>query len=185
MQLCPIDICAVSMFLGLPWPSQSPYLTYKHTDLSRLSEKFPLQRNPTTVRLPENHCRAQRENSEQEADSDKGVWYVNNTTFVLGGQTGKRRQLQSGACDLGLSAPESPRGPARHKWTSHTCWQQNRLQFLIALMTFMQDVMGSFARPGGCWAHGAGCASCDLKLCPTSTALTLPTHLPPNHRWRV
>lgn len=70
------DIRAVSMFSALPSPNQTftnSYLTYKHTDLSRLSQKFPPENNS---RIKSNYCSFTRkalscpaENSQQERNS--------------------------------------------------------------------------------------------------------------------
>lgn len=113
VQFASIDTCAVSMFLVLSSPDLTftiPSLTYKYTDLSSLSEKFPPENNSRTK---SNYCSFTRkplsgaaENSKQQSQSSshKGeVWCVNNTTFVPGGQTGKWRQQQSNTCDLTLS----------------------------------------------------------------------------------
>lgn len=62
---------------------KTSYLTYKHTDPSRLPEKFP----------PENNQKAENPFlacKKETSAVTKGVWYVNSTTFVsAGGQTGK------------------------------------------------------------------------------------------------
>lgn len=104
MQFAPIDIHVVSMFLVLSSPDlltsnlhNPPYLTYKHTDLSGPSEKFPAESNSRTQIQPlfiyqkiiVLHCGKQERNSK---DGDKGVWYTNNTTIVPVGQTGKWRR---------------------------------------------------------------------------------------------
>lgn len=82
--LAPMDIHVVSMFWAPPLlTSTTSYLTYKHTDPSRLSEKFP----------PENNQKAENPFwacKKETSAVTKGVWYVNGTTFVsVGGQTGK------------------------------------------------------------------------------------------------
>ncbi len=75
MQFASKDIPVVSMFLVLPSPNLTftiPYLTYKHTDLSRFSEKFPPENNS---RIKSSLCLFTRksfcaaENSEQERNS--------------------------------------------------------------------------------------------------------------------
>lgn len=123
--------CSTPLLSG---PSQSPTWptnTVTSPGSQRNFHQKTTQTKYTAVHLPENHCpawlQAQRENSEQErnSSSDKEVWYVNNTTFVLNGQTGKWRQQQSGPCDLMLSVSYAvrqwPEAQARHGCTvSHT-----------------------------------------------------------------
>lgn len=124
--------CSTPLLTG---PSQSPTWptnTVTSPGSQRNFHQKTTRTKYTAVHLPENHCpawlQAPRENSEQERNSrsDKEVWYVNNTTFVLNGQTGKWRQQQSGPCDLMLSVSydavrQWPDALARHGCTvSHT-----------------------------------------------------------------
>lgn len=123
--------CSTPLLTG---PSQSPTWptnTVTSPGSQRNFHQKTTRTKYTAVHLPENHCpawlQAPRENSEQERNSrsDKEVWYVNNTTFVLNGQTGKWRQQQSGPCDLMLSVSYAvrqwPDALARHGCTvSHT-----------------------------------------------------------------
>lgn len=118
VQFAPIDIHVVSMFSVLSSPDlltsnlhNPPYLTYKHTDLTGPSEKFPAESNSRPQTQPlfvyqkiiVLHCGKQERNSK---DGDKGVWYTNNTTIVPVGQTGKRRQAHVTSLSVSFAARE-------------------------------------------------------------------------------
>lgn len=121
--------------------STTSYLTYKHTDLSGMAEKFPPLENNKRA---ENPFMGEWERNGS-SDNGGGCWYVNSTTFVcVGGRTGKRRQQRSGPRDFAqsvsfvgwewpqvlgqtLAAQPQPRKNAE--------WPLNSLQFLMATMT--------------------------------------------------
>lgn len=160
VQFAPIDIHVVSMFLVLSSPDlltsnlhNPPYLTYKHTDLSGPSEKFPAESNSRTQIQPlfiyqkiiVLHCGKQERNSK---DGDKGVWYTNNTTIVPVGQTGKWRRAHVTSRCLSPLLPGSDLGV----WPRHTNTVTRKLhglKFLITMMTYEQDVIVPF--PGSWW----------------------------------
>lgn len=91
--------------------STTSYLTYKHTDLSGLAEKFPPHRKtirgqkiPLWASEKETAAVTIRDGVGEWGGGDGGGWYVNSTTFVcVGGRTGKRRQQRPGSRDFAQS----------------------------------------------------------------------------------